>query len=54
MTAQGIPLLSIHDSFIVEEQHEDLLNQIMVEAYREVLEERASISPEVRIKKVGL
>lgn len=33
MTRKGIPALSIHDSFIVEEQHEDTLKAVMENAY---------------------
>lgn len=32
---KGIPILAVHDSFIVEEQHADLLTDVMKQAYRE-------------------
>lgn len=34
-TAKKIPCLSVHDSFIVEEQHEDELRQVMTDVYKE-------------------
>jgi hypothetical protein len=36
LTRSGIPVLSIHDSYIVEEQNQDLLRQTMVDAFRAV------------------
>ena len=35
---KGILGLSVYDSVIVPEQHEDALRQIMVEAYRDKME----------------
>jgi hypothetical protein len=34
-TARGIPCLCVHDSFIVEQQHEDELRQVMTGVYKE-------------------
>lgn len=36
MTRKGIPVLSVHDSFIVEEQHEHTLKDAMREAYKHI------------------
>ncbi len=33
MTKEGIPVLSVHDSFIVEKEHEATLRQVMTDAY---------------------
>lgn len=37
LTAKSIPVLTIHDSFIVARQHGDLLHGLMVEAHQEVM-----------------
>lgn len=34
-TDQGIPVLTVHDSFIVEEQYEELLQEIMINEFSE-------------------
>lgn len=36
MTVKGIPVLSIHDSFICEEENEKLLKELMVEGYQKI------------------
>lgn len=36
LTAEGIVCLSVHDSFIVEEQHEERLREVMITAYTEI------------------
>jgi len=37
MVKEGIPCLPIHDSYIVPLQHEDLLHEVMIEAYQKVM-----------------
>ncbi len=41
MTLQGIPVLTIHDSFIVEDRHEQALLQAMTDAYARLKASRA-------------
>lgn len=43
MAKEGITVLPVHDSFIVSEQHEDRLKQVMANAYRQVMGGEAAI-----------
>ena len=37
MVKEGVPCLPIHDSYIVPAKYEDLLGEVMIEAYRKVM-----------------
>ena len=50
MTLKGIPCLSVHDSFIVQEQHQGTLEGVMKEAYLKVdhIPDLSKCIPEIR------
>lgn len=45
LTAKGIPTLPVHDSFIVEKRHEELLRTTMVESFAAVTDGSCAIKP---------
>lgn len=52
-TRKGIPCLSIHDSFIIAEEHEKILRRVMQEAYlkAEHIVDLSKCVPEIELKK---
>jgi hypothetical protein len=44
LMAENIPALTVHDSFIVPQQHEDRLRELMIDEYEKVLKFKPGIS----------
>lgn len=50
MVEQGVVVLSIHDSFIIQEEYEDVLRSVMEDAFREVVGGSCGVEKEDHLK----